>query len=64
MKGDRGRVGVFEVNETLLDLAALDPHVDRVFGNRAARKEWFSEVRPSALVAAVTDGYADFTAIG
>jgi 2-haloacid dehalogenase len=31
------RVLVFDVNETLLDLAALDPHVERVFGDAAAR---------------------------
>jgi hypothetical protein len=28
------RVQVFDVNETLLDLAALDPHFERIFGAR------------------------------
>lgn len=32
------RVIVFDVNETLLDLAALDPAFKRVFGDVAARK--------------------------
>ena len=27
------RVQVFDVNETLLDLAALDPHFERIFGD-------------------------------
>ena len=32
------RACVFDVNETLLDLAALDPHFERVFGNAAVRQ--------------------------
>jgi hypothetical protein len=28
-------VQVFDVNETLLDLAAMDPHFQRMFGTRA-----------------------------
>jgi hypothetical protein len=28
-----GRVQVFDVNETLLDLAGLDPHFERAFGD-------------------------------
>ena len=30
-----GRVQVFDVNETLLDLAGLDPHFERIFGDHA-----------------------------
>ncbi len=58
------RVCVFDVNETLLDLGALDPHFVRVFGDAAARQAWFSQLLQSALVATVTDAYADFAAIG
>ncbi len=51
---------VFDVNETLLDLAALDPHFERVFGDAAVRKLWFNQMLQSALVATVTDAYTTF----
>jgi len=38
------RVIVFDVNETLLDLKALDAHFDRVFRAPGVRKEWFKQV--------------------
>src|SRR5947207_13091001 len=41
------RVLVFDVNETLLDLSALDPHFQRVFGDAAVRVEW-SKTRPES----------------
>jgi 2-haloacid dehalogenase len=58
------RVCVFDVNETLLDLAALDPHFERVFGDAAVRGEWFGQMIQSALVSTVTGNYSDFGAIG
>ncbi|MDP9488320.1 MAG: haloacid dehalogenase type II [Actinomycetota bacterium] len=54
------RVCVFDVNETLLDLAALDPHFERIFGDAAVRRLWFSQMLQSALVATVTDAYTTF----
>jgi len=58
------RVIVFDVNETLLDLAALDPAFARIFGDAAARREWFTQVLQSALTATVTAAYSDFGAVG
>ncbi|MDP8901992.1 MAG: haloacid dehalogenase type II [Actinomycetota bacterium] len=58
------RVCVFDVNETLLDLAALDPHFERVFGDAGVRQSWFVQVLQSALVATVTGVYSDFGAVG
>ena len=58
------RVIVFDVNETLLDLAALDPAFEHAFGDAAARKEWFARMLRTAFVSVVTDRYADFGAIG
>ena len=55
---------VFDVNETLLDLGALDPHFRRVFGHAAVRRQWFAQVFQSALVSTVTGAYVDFGAIG
>lgn len=58
------RVILFDVNETLLDLAALDPYFVRVFGDAVARREWFDQLLQSALVATVTAAYRDFGALG
>ncbi|HEV2092717.1 MAG TPA: haloacid dehalogenase type II [Rubrobacter sp.] len=58
------RVCVFDVNETLLDLGALDPLFERAFGDAAVRRSWFLQVLQSALVATVTGAYADFGAVG
>jgi 2-haloacid dehalogenase len=57
-------VCVFDVNETLLDLKALDPHFVRVFGDASVRQAWFAQMIQSALVATVTNAYADFGTIG
>lgn len=54
------RVCVFDVNETLLDLAALDPHFERAFGDASVRKQWFNQVIQSAFVATITDAYTTF----
>ena len=35
---------VFDVNETLLDLRALEPHFERVFGHKIVLREWFGQV--------------------
>jgi len=48
------------VNETLLDLAALDPLFERVFGDAAVRGLWFNQMLQSAFVATMTDAYVTF----
>jgi 2-haloacid dehalogenase len=55
---------VFDVNETMLDLGALDPHFERVFGDAGVRLAWFLQLLQSALVATVTGVYSDFGTIG
>jgi 2-haloacid dehalogenase len=57
------RIILFDVNETLLDLSALDPHFRRAFGRAAVRQQWFAQVLQSALVATVIGAYADFGTI-
>jgi 2-haloacid dehalogenase len=54
------RVCVFDVNETLLDLAALDPLFERVFGDASVRRLWFNQMLQSAFVATMTDAYVTF----
>lgn len=58
------RVCVFDVNETLLDLGALDPLFERAFGDAGVRRSWFQQVLQSAFVATITDTYSDFGAVG
>jgi 2-haloacid dehalogenase len=56
------RAWVFDVNETLLDMAALD---DAVFGGDSAlRGRWFSQVLQSALVTTLLGGYRPFGELG
>ncbi len=58
------RVIVCDVNETLLDLRALDPIFADIFGDVSVRQEWFNQLLQSALVATVTNAYSDFGTIG
>jgi 2-haloacid dehalogenase len=51
---------VFDVNETLLDLQALDPAFERVFGDASVRQQWFQQLLSSAMVSIITDAYSDF----
>ncbi len=55
---------VFDVNETLLDLRALDPHFERIFGHSKIRKQWFGLVLRNALSLTITGHYQDFVAVG
>ena len=58
----RSRVLLFDVNETLLDMSALDAHFIRVFGDARVRREWFAAMLGSALLFTVTGPYVDFGA--
>jgi 2-haloacid dehalogenase len=56
------RLIAFDVNETLLDLRALDPVFEELFGEASVRAEWFAQMLQVAFVGAITDRYVDFTA--
>ncbi len=58
------RICVFDVNETLLDLGALDPQFERVFGDASTRQAWFGQFLTSWLTAMVTGVYQEFGTIG
>lgn len=58
------RICVFDVNETLLDLRALDPLFERAFGDTGARRAWFAQMLQSAFVATITGEYRPFGEIG
>lgn len=57
-------VCVFDVNETLLDLGALDPHFERIFGDASTRQAWFGQFLALWLTEMVTGEYKDFGTIG
>ena len=51
----------FDVNETLLDLRALDAPFTAAFGDAALRPQWFALMLQVAFVGGLTDSYVDFT---
>lgn len=58
------RVLIFDVNETLLDLRALDPLFAGVFGDAAVRGQWFQQFVQNFLVTIAVGAYTDFGTIG
>jgi len=58
------RICVFDVNETLLDLRALDPHFEQAFGDASVRQAWFTQLLQTAFVSTITGNYKDFGTIG
>jgi 2-haloacid dehalogenase len=51
----------FDVNETLLDLRALDAPFSTAFGDATLRPLWFSIMLQVAFVGGLTGKYTDFT---
>jgi 2-haloacid dehalogenase len=51
---------VFDVNETLLDVSALDPPFERVFGTPGVRTTWFGALLQDALTTALVETYVPF----
>lgn len=57
------KVIVFDLNGTLLDMSALDPHFTRAYGSPQARREWIDLVVQAALVSLVADDYQEFSTL-
>jgi 2-haloacid dehalogenase len=51
---------VFDVNETLLDVRAMEPGFAEQVGDGALLAPWFSLMVRNSMVAALTDSYAPF----
>lgn len=51
---------VFDVNETLLDLSALDPLFQRRFADAGMRRLWFAQLLQTSLLQTVLEDYRDF----
>ena len=58
------RAVIFDVNETMLDLGALDPLFVRWFGDPIARKEWFAQTLHFAITLAATREFRSFGEVG
>jgi len=54
---------VFDVNETLLDLNALRPSFERVFGSGEVLREWFTQTLLYSQTMTLTGHFADFAAV-
>jgi len=54
------RILVFDVNETLLDLATLESHFERVFRDKSMLREWFNQVILYAEAVTLADNYGNF----
>jgi 2-haloacid dehalogenase len=57
------RILVFDVNETLLNVRMLEPLFDKVFGDKAALKEWFGLLLLHSEAATIAGPYFDFGTI-
>ena len=55
---------VFDVNETLLDIAHLEPLFERAFGSAAAMREWFAQLVLYSQAITLADAYAPFGELG
>ncbi|WP_409013441.1 HAD family hydrolase, partial [Deinococcus sp.] len=53
-----------DMNETLLDLSALDPLFAGAFGDAGARKQWFGAVLQLAMTHTILGDYRDFSVLG
>lgn len=51
---------VFDVNETMLDVAALDPLFERLFGDCSARVEWFLTLEEGWMTATIVERFQPF----
>ena len=62
--GSKPKVLVFDVNETLLDLAPLKKQIAQALGDEKLVGEWFSTLLHYSLVHTLTQNYAPFGQIG
>jgi 2-haloacid dehalogenase len=58
---DEPAVLAFDVNETLLDMSALDEPFAQILGDASLRPAWFQQMLQLAFVGGLTGRYVDFT---
>ena len=52
---------LFDVNETLLDISALDPLFEAAFGDPGIRREWFLTLQTLWMTATIVNRYRPFS---
>ena len=57
------RIIVCDVNETLLDVRALEPEFKEVFGDVRVQQEWFAQLLLYSEVATLAGPYSEFASI-
>ncbi len=62
--GEGPSVLVFDVNETLIDITSLEPHFEKMFGDRGVLREWFNQLVIYSMTVTVSDAYVDFFTLG
>jgi 2-haloacid dehalogenase len=55
---------VFDVNETLIDIEALAPNFERIFGDAAVLRTWFGELVTYSMTLTLSGLYVDFFGLG
>ncbi len=55
---------VFDVNETLLDIASLEPHFERMFGDATSLRTWFGTLVTYSMTLTLSGYYVDFFNLG
>ncbi len=55
------QIVAFDVNETLLDLSALDSGFTELFDDIAPRQQWFAQMLQLSFVGGLTNQYVDFS---
>ena len=57
---DNRRIIVFDVNETLLDIDALSPYFQHVFGDAKIMRQWFAELILYSQTLSLSGKYVEF----
>ena len=55
---------VFDVNETLVDIEALSPLFEQIFGGARVMREWFGQLVMYSMTTALSGCYVDFFTLG
>ena len=61
---EKPTVLIFDVNETLIDIEALNPLFERLFGTAHATREWFNNLILYSMTITLSDVYVDLMSLG
>jgi 2-haloacid dehalogenase len=55
---------VFDVNETLIDIEAMAPLFEQIFGDPRVMREWFNQLVVYSMTATLSGHYVDYFTLG